>query len=533
MSSKPTLRRRARGLMRFLLALLTIGLSLGAAVSLLLVYRHVTIHTQVPAYVFLVGIILRGAFIVSIIVAVIGFAYGLLARRTLADLRQNARDGLHALEQMLRRRLFRSPRAMLVISSVAGAILLAAGWYVLQRPPRFYTRLVASIIWGTSDDYARARALVARVARIPNNDMAEGYEQALHVLSQRSHMDYRGERSSLEEIGFLGPSLEMTQSTRWQDHPLRWYALGELYGIYAEQSKQLTDQYMTQSELAREQSRERVARFASMSKRYFDKVLKSRSNLATRELKSLVMRKKGNMFARLGRHEEAMEAWRSAQDEKDTGTMSSVLFGMVLTGKAHDAVGQGREAAAQARNKLLDVNDPSTCSRIYANTALAAWIEKANDSALVYCLEAVVIQDDPINRLYFAHALIRIGRHREAEQYLRSFMTPVTPENVKDVITSPAARSYAPGYLLWVLADADATLPIQAARLYAALGEGREACECQTVTGAEVHQLLHRTVSCFKENMGLCFDFMLVPATMEELAQLGERLRLREPRHAI
>jgi len=159
------------------------------------------------------------------------------------------------------------------------------------------------------------------------------------------------------------------------------------------------------------------------------------------------------------------------------------------------------------------------------NTALAQWIAGQCEEALQNCLEAVVIQDDFLNRLNFAHALIRTGRHQKACTYLESFMKALKPDTQKAVVASD--RAHVPGYMLWVLADPNAPLPVLAARLRAVRGQEREAQELNAASGQEISQLLQDVVTYVENNEGVCSDFMRVPSTRKDLNRLAETLPLR------
>ena len=222
---------------------------------------------------------------------------------------------------------------------------------------------------------------------------------------------------------------------------MRLYALGEAYSLYGQLRKHLASDYGLRN-------LQIVEDFAARSEDCFDEVCESKSLLATPELKRWAMGKKGNLLLRMGHYGEALRTRRRANEETHGGVWAGVLMGLVTTQNCNEAVATGRDALLWARDRDEDVRNPSACSRIYANTALAQWGVEDHENALMNCLTATVIKDDEINRLYFAHALIRMGRSEKAMRYLRHFMNPVTLENMEMVASSPSGRRLAPGYIL-------------------------------------------------------------------------------------
>lgn len=386
---------------------LTIALTGGALVLLLLFYRHATIHSLVPAHAFLATMIIQWAVLPSVGFAVLDFLYGVFTGRSVKA------PPMKAIAYA--ERLLQSRRHMAVICLVTGVIGLLAAWRMLATPPTFESRFLESALRGASDDYAQARGLAAEATGIKSTDVSEGYTQALNVLSRRCHIEYEGENLSQAEIRPLMLSLETAQSRRWRKHPLRWYALGEAYSLYARQARHLVHEYQLTAEAS-------IEYFAAKSSDCFDQVCNSRSRLASPEFKRTALREKGSMLCRIGKHEQALATWRDANREKNVGAWGDVILGLAQVNRPVEAIQEGQEAIKWARENAQDIKDPSSCSAIYVNTALAQWMVGEPDAALRNCLEAVVIQDDFLNRLNFAHALIRAKHHREAQQYLASFL---------------------------------------------------------------------------------------------------------------
>lgn len=499
----------SRGILSVSLKILTVALALGAAFSLLMRHRHRTIYSQVPILIFLVSFYTMAiAFLAPPVLALLSCSLRSLTGRTLAGYSTWVLD---------------TPRRMVIACILAAGIITNISLFLQTTPPVFYTQLLDSIQRGGSDNYRQARTHVERIASIEGaSDLYLGYTQVLDVLSWGQRVDFEGDMpgwaSNIRPLTF---SLETASSRRWREHPLRLYALGDAYSLYAQLSKHLASDYGLRN-------LQIVEDFAAWSEDCFDEVYESKSPLATPGLKQSALAQKGNLFCRMGHYGEALRTWRRANEETHGGAWAGVLMGHVATQNFNEAIATARDALLWTRDRNEDVRNPSGCSRIYANTALAQWGVEDHENALMNCLTATVIQDDEINRLYFAHALIRMGRSEKAMRYLRHFMDPVTPENMEMVASSPSGRRLAPGYILWVLADPNAPLRVQAARLYAALGETREVRELAAMDGPQVAQLLHDVAAHLEENMGICFDFMLVPSTKRQLEDVAMRFQSRD-----
>jgi len=111
----------------FLFRFLAVALSIGAILSLLLLYRHDRIQSLVPLPAFLMDMIVKWAILPSLGFAVLDFLYGVFTGNSAKSPPKKAFAYLA--------RPFQSRRSMALVCIGAGGVSLLAGWHVLTTPP--------------------------------------------------------------------------------------------------------------------------------------------------------------------------------------------------------------------------------------------------------------------------------------------------------------------------------------------------------------------------------------------------------------
>ena len=415
-------------------------------------------------------------------------------------------DAPKAVISFARNRFFQSVPMMAAALICSGLFLGYFCWFLLNKTPPAYERMLALLLGGSSDNLTLVRDKITAI-RAVNPELAGRLTKVVEVFSERNGVNAGQKTLSGERAQIFIRSLESDADGDWGVHPLRVHALAEAYSMFGQS---VTQRAGSISAAPVPDSKAPFKRAIELYKQ----VAASESSLAPTALRTSALLNTGNAYYYMNDYEGALDAWRAAAsrgDQPNLSPWSNVVAALVMLDRPREAVEEGERARIWAERSGKALVETYPYAGVLESLAFAKMQTGDYVGALSDMATANAFREDDLTRQNLALALIIAKRHGDAQRILRRIGPPVAVGGTPD---EKVARCV---YFIWALAMPDDTKSTRAANFAAFLGEHHSEGELSAITEDDLHRLAQRVAAALPKSDLPCGSLGKVKAIMSLL----------------
>jgi len=480
------------------LQILTMLATAAAIVSVVVLYRHRTDDYFVPFTEYLGSIRLAVPPILALFIS-----YGLVF---IAGIKLS--DAPKFIIDYLRNRFFQSRRQMAAVSAALLAVTGAINAYTATHIPPSYEQMVRVLLGGEQDRFQLIRKQIAEVAK-KDPALASRLEPVVSVFEHRSKQNFQSAEPNTTVPRILVRALEANVSDpEWGKHPLRKHALAEAYSMWAQAS-----QASPFRDSADTQWKTLVERCLDLN----DEVAQSTSPFATPLMRFSALHNSGNVLFYTGDYGAARRRYEIAmRANKNLSSGGNLIAAYVLLNQLDRATALGEELTEWSIAEGKALTEGSSMSSVLVNTAFAHLIKGEHEQAVNLMATAFDLENDDINTLNFAAALLLDGKRERSLKVLTHIKLPDLDVAVqKQRVTENYNTCY---YLVKGLAqDGAADAPTVAAYFYTYMKRAREASQLAAETPESLGTLRKAVLAALLSDPTPCGDFRMIPEFKRKL----------------